>query len=475
MEKHEFVGRDREMKILNDAYLSSEFQLIAIYGRRRIGKTSLISQFCKGKRFVYFPATQTKPETNLKYLSESINESFPEPYPQGTRFKDFRSAILYLADLSKKERLIFVIDEYPYLASSDPSIQSELQHLIDHILDKTQMMLILCGSSMSFMQRQVLGYESPLYGRRTAQIHLLPMSYREVCGFFPQYGPEEIMTVLAVTGGIPAYLSRFDEKLTVDENTERLFFDKSGALFEEPSNLLKQELRNVETYQSILDAIASGCTKVNEIVQTAHIEESGTLIPYLRNLMDLGIITKNISVTDNVNSKNTRYRISDGLFRFWYVFVAKRLVPIAMGLPDIYKTTVKQRMNDFVAPLFEEVSLTVMLADVDFLPVKAGRWWGTDPSTRSQSEIDAVAVSEDGRSIAVGECKYRDQTTELSILKDLQRKSRVFGDADILCYLFSKSDFTDAIFSESEKGNVRLFTLKDIYDAAKISPAKAHN
>ena len=237
-----FYCRQKELKILSKRYDSDKFEFVVIYGRRRIGKTALINEFCKDKKTIYFPALQATAQENLKILSKSIElcknpnaRVFPE-------YSSYQDALEEIENLSKNERIIFVIDEFPYLAKAENSISSRLQHLIDHSWSETKLFFILCGSSMSFMERQVLGYESPLYGRRTAQIYLEALHYNEIKIFNPQLSNEETALVYGITGGVPHYINRLNISKNIDEALLENFFNVSAYLFEEPENLLKQEL-----------------------------------------------------------------------------------------------------------------------------------------------------------------------------------------------------------------------------------------
>ncbi|MCL2878460.1 MAG: ATP-binding protein, partial [Acidobacteria bacterium] len=260
-----FIGREKETGTLNRHYESGNFEFITIYGRRRVGKTTLITEFCKGKKTILFPALESSAKNNLAALSAAIFSCTNPEMSSPPVFEGFQQAFAHIAGLAKTERVILVIDEFPYLAESDRSISSVLQNTIDHKFKDTQLMLILCGSSMSFMEKQVLNYNSPLYGRRTAQIKLLPFRYFVAAKWFPSYSPEEQALAFAALGGIPMYLERFSNNKDVFQNILDSIMHTDAVLFEEPSNLLKQELREPQTYNAIITAIAAGKTKLSEI------------------------------------------------------------------------------------------------------------------------------------------------------------------------------------------------------------------
>jgi AAA+ ATPase superfamily predicted ATPase len=291
-----FVGRKSELELLNKYYNKNNFHLSVIYGRRRVGKTTLINEFCKNKKTVYFVALESTAKENLELLSKQILAVLAPNAPQNS-FPSFYEAVNYIFEYSKTERVIFVIDEYPYLAESDKSVSSVIQAAIDKYQQDSNLFLILCGSSMSFMENQVLGYKSPLYGRRTCQFKIMPFNYFESSEMLYNFSGEDKIILYGITGGIPEYISRIDNSLSVAENAEELIFNPSGRLFEEPSNLLKQELKMPQTYNGIITAIASGSSKLNEIATKTGIETS-QCSNMINTLISLELVRKDYPVTE---------------------------------------------------------------------------------------------------------------------------------------------------------------------------------
>lgn len=236
-----FVGRERELHKLENMYRSDKFECAIIYGRRRVGKTTLINEFCKGKKTIFHVGLESNAKANLESFSRAIFEyTMPDAaaYPF---FRSFDEALLYVGSIVQDQRLVLVIDEYPYLAESERTFSSLLQKHIDHTFRHTRLFIILCGSSMSFMEYQVLGYQSPLYGRRTAQFKILPFTYYEASASFPGFTSEDKALSYGMTGGVPMYTDQIDPKMSMRDNLIERFFDSSAFLFEEPANLLKQE------------------------------------------------------------------------------------------------------------------------------------------------------------------------------------------------------------------------------------------
>lgn len=287
-------------------------------------------------------------------------------------------------------RVMIAIDEYPYLAASYPTISSMLQSHIDGCWKNSRIFLILCGSSMSFMEEQVLGYKSPLYGRRTAQFKIHPFTFFESRQMLMNFSPEEQAILYGVTGGIPEYLSRINEKYSVDENIIQLFFEESGRLFEEPVNLMKQEMREPMTYHSIISAIASGAGKLNEIAAKTGLETSGCS-NQLTSLIALGIVKREVSVTEPVTSRKTLYCLQDSMFLFWYRFVRPNISSISRGVGEqIYRTLVLPQLNDFMGHVFEEICrqylyLPDVYSGLPFSVGEVGRWWGNNSQKKRQA------------------------------------------------------------------------------------------
>ena len=464
-----FVGRHQELEQLNQAYQENNFQFTVIYGRRRIGKTSLINEFLKDKKAIYYVALEENAEDNLKRFSDAI--SILKNTDQGgkEKFANFEECFKEITRLAQEQRVILVIDEFPYLAKAYPTISSMLQSYIDHEFKETNLFLILCGSSMSFMERQVLGYQSPLYGRRTLALKLEPFKLSEAHEMLPKLSKEDAFIINTVCGGVPQYLSYMSDSMSVADNIKKNFLSKSGRLFDEPNNLLQQELRDPTNYNSIINAIASGASKHSKIAQSAHLQ-TGPLTTYLNNLIDLGIVEKKLPVTEQKKSrsKNIVYRICDGMFRFWYTFVGKQADLIERGLTDLAWVKVQKSLSDFMGPEFEKYSQDFMWSqdmNEKIVPnpfIHLGNWWGTDKRTHQQVELDIVGFSDDERDGYFGECKWKNEPISRSVLKKLITNSEIFKYPIKHYYLFSKSSFTDSCQELAEKINCQLFTFEEI-------------
>lgn len=461
-----FYCRKEELESMNKRYDREKFECIIIYGRRRVGKTSLINEFCKDKPTVFFSALNASAQENLDALSKVIYEYKNPESINAPKYQSYEDAFAEITKISNDQRLVFVIDEYPYLAKSENSISSRIQHLIDHSWQYSKLYLILCGSSMSFMENQVLGYESPLYGRRTAQFKVKALTYKEITEFNPELSVENHALIYGITGGVPHYINKLDVADGVDDALKDNLFDTAGYLFEEPENLLKQELREPATYNSIISAIASGASRLNEISTKAGLE-TAVCTKYLKVLLELGILKKETPIEEKLGKK-TIYLIGDNFFRFWYRFVAPNISTISAGrFEKIYNLAVKEHLPDYMGLVFEQMCREYLLRYAEKLPIllsDVGQWWGTDSKTRKEVQIDIVGTPVEGREYIVGSCKYKNEKIGADELELLKNYANVFGKGiKYHYYIFSKGGFTEGLKKMGEAGEVTLLTLEDIY------------
>ena len=315
------------------------------------------------------------------------------------------------------------------------------------------------------MENQVLRYQSPLYGRCTAQFKIMPFDYFDTGKWFPKYSYEDKAVMYGITGGIPMYLEQFSPEKNVKENLLDCIFDKNAMLFEEPSNLLKQELREPATYNAIITAIASGKTKLSEISSTVGLE-TGLCSKYITNLISLGILKKETPVTDP-NSKRPIYLIEDFFFRFWYTFIPNNMAAILSGrIRQAYKESIESRLSDYMGLVFEKMCKDFMLFHDENLPFiigEIGQWWGADSKTKKQVQIDIVAASINKQEGVIGSWKYCNKLIGEDDLKLIQAYAQTMNRFDRCYYfLFSKSGFTSSL-KKCHQPDVRLITLSDLY------------
>lgn len=459
-----FIGRERELNALERLYQSNKFEFAVIYGRRRVGKTALINKFIDDKNSIYFMGVESNAKQNLENLSKSIME-----YVSGTEidsiFSSFQSALEYVFKLSEKERIILAIDEYPYVARSSKSLASTLQLLIDKYKDKSKLMLILCGSSMSYMEDHVLAYKAPLYGRRTAQMKLVPFDFEETCRYFKNFSDEDKALIYGVVGGTPQYLLQIDDNLSVEENIKNTFLNPVSFLYEEPINLLKQEVREPAIYTAVIAAIATGASRMSEISGKVG-EDTNVCSMYLKNLINLGIVQKETPYGEKASRKSV-YSIEDNMFRFWYRFVFENNSIIARGAADLVYKRIEPQLSDYMGKVFEEICRQYLWKQllsgncpVEFASL--GRWWGNNPKEKRQEEIDIMGEQDKNTALFV-ECKWTNEKVELGVLETLVKRSELFNYKTKHYYLFSKSGFTKGCVDKArEMGNVTLVEFSNM-------------
>jgi len=461
-----FIGREMELEDLTSRLNSTRFEMIPIYGRRRVGKTHLLEEFTKDKRAIFCTADQFGEQSNLVQLSRAINEVLA-PESEGSVFATFEEAFESVANYCEKksESLVFIIDEYPYMVQSQSGISSVLQRVIDkRYLKLSNLMLILTGSQMSFMEKQVLGYESPLYGRRTAQIKLLPLSFEESRAFLPNMNEIDFLTVYGLTGGIPLYLSMFDNEKSLADNIKNNVLKRNAFLYEEPQNLLMQELRMPNRYNDILEAIANGATEMRDITGKTHIE-SGNLTKYLSILIDLNIVEKQIPLT-RIGKKKPIYKIKDGLFHFWYRYVPKYKNFIETGRIDTVWKRIELDLVQFTSLIFEDYCKGWILLNDEVLVSEVGSWWGNNPLIRDASsnaeEVDVIGIGLEKDELIIGECKWRNEITDMNVGEKLVERSKFFPYPHKHLFIFSKSRFSNQLVEYGKEHGIRLLTFSEM-------------
>jgi AAA+ ATPase superfamily predicted ATPase len=459
-----FIGREREITALDKLYNSNKFEFAVIYGRRRVGKTALINHFMDDKESIYFMGVESNEKQNLENFSKSIIE-YSSGIEAETSFLSFQAALEYVFKLSERKRLILVIDEYPYVARSSKSLASTLQLLIDKYKDTSKLMLILCGSSMSYMEDEVLAYKSPLYGRRTAQMKILPFSFNEACRYLKNYSDEDKALAYGIVGGTPQYLLQIDDRLSIEDNIKNTYLNPISFLYEEPTNLLKQEVREPAIYTAIITAIAVGASRMSDISNKVG-EDSNICANYLKSLINLGIIKKETPYGEK-SSRKSIYSIKDNMFRFWYRFVPGNNSIIMRGAADIVYKRIEPQLSEYMGAVFEEICKQYLWnlllngnSPVEFSEL--GRWWGNDPIEKKQTEIDIMG-EQDKQTALFGECKWTNEKVDLGVLETLIKRSKLFSYVNVHLYLFSKSGFTKGCIDKAnELGNVSLVTYSDM-------------
>lgn len=482
-----FIGREAELKFLQDRYESGGGQLIVLYGRRRVGKTETLREFCKGKPHVFFSCTQTTDRVQLRNFSGRIlQENIPARKYVST-FDDWETAFRAMLDLPYGEaKKLVVIDEFPYLCRSNPSIPSILQNLWDAEMRESNLMLILCGSAMSFIEKELLAEKNPLYGRATGIYKMKEMGFYDAIQFFPEYSDRDKVLSYAILGGIPYYLRQWDPKLPVSENIKRNILTKGCILYSEVEFLLHQELRETPVYNSIIEAVALGNTKLNAISQKSLLDDTSKTSVYLKNLIELGIIAREFSVDAKVKERASAargtYRLTDNFFRFWYAFGFSNFSQLEDGDADgVYEYVVAPALHQFASFAFEDICREFIRVKqrqnaLPFRYAKLGRWMGkttvrdekADHGLRTaETEIDLLGIDREEKKYLVGECKFKGVPFSYAeYLDTLAKLTPLKKNVTFYYALFSESGFEEKIIAEAAARQTQLYTLAQIVNCS---------
>ncbi|MDO4284637.1 MAG: ATP-binding protein [Eubacteriales bacterium] len=463
-----FIGRQEELQFLEHHYAAAGGQLVVLYGRRRIGKTELLRKFCEGKEHIFYSCTEIPDAQQLASFSERLLSAGLPAARYIRQFSDWESALRSLPELPFSGKKLIVIDEFPYMVKSAPSLPSLLQKLWDESLRHQNILLILCGSSMSFMEKEILSEKNPLYGRASGILKMNEMDFYDAAQFFPRYTPIEKITAYAVLGGTPHYLRQFDDTLSIGENIIRSILTRGSILYSEVEFLLRQELRETAVYNAIIEAVALGNTRLNDLYAKTQIEKN-KLSVYLKNMIALGILQREFPVTAGVKeraaSQRGLYQVVDPFFRFWYAFVFPYLSELEAGDSlGIWQHAIEPELDSFVSRPFEEICRQFLrrLNKQDALPfhfTRIGRWWN------KTDELDIMASDAHSHQFLLGECKYKNSAFSLSDWEKTQHKFSQ-RNAALYYFLFSRSGFTESLAAEAARQNISLKTADDIVNGA---------
>lgn len=472
-----FIGRTRELEFLNDCYRSQKAELVVVYGRRRIGKTELLKEFCKDKANIFYTCREFTDNLQLKSFTDKVHTYHIPAFDYIDCFADWEKAFSTVLHVPTDQKKILVIDEFPYACKVNESIPSILQVLWDEKLQYENIMIILCGSSMSFIEKKLLAEKKPLYGRATGIYKMSPLPYTDAIKFFPNYSDEDKMTAYSILGGIPHYLHQFDPNASIQENVIKKILNKGSALYSEVEFLLRQELREPAVYNTVIESIALGNTAFNDILTSTKIEKSKASV-YLKNLVELGIVKKEVpslkTKNKQISASKGIYVLTDNFFRFWFAFAFRNFTDLERDDAEgVWYNEVEPNLHDFSSKAFEDVCLDYLyiLNKSNKLPFRmstAGRFWGKTNKvidgkpTSIAIEIDILAADKGKSNYILGECKFKNETFDLGELKKLQQKFYFKGTP--YYYLFALSGFTDAVKNEaSTQNNISLFTLSDLF------------
>lgn len=443
-----FIDREDELATLENEYRREGSALVILYGRRRVGKTTLISEFIKDKNALFFLASEESETQNQLAFKERAAEFIHSELLANADVKNWELLFKAIMETPFEKKPIIVIDEFQYIGKSNPAFPSIFQRIWEEVLKDKDVMVILCGSLISMMESQTLAYDSPLYGRRTAQIRLTQIPFRYYPAFFPDKSRREQIELYAVTGGVPKYIEIFSESPDIYTAIGYNILNRSSYLYDEPNFLLQQEVTEVGSYFSVIRAIATGHSKLSAIASALEVKQTN-LSKYLKTLIDLDILEREVPVTvDNPEkSKMGLYKIKDNYLRFWFAFVYPNRSYIESGHREIVLNKIRNSfISGQVAYVYEDVCREQMwtLSAEGVWPFqfsKIGRWWD------AHHEIDVVALDPEGGNMILGECKFWRDPVGVNVLRALEEKesnvSWKKNNRQVWYILFSASGFTD--------------------------------
>ncbi len=463
----QLIDRESEMETLQNEYNRNGSSLVIMYGRRRVGKTTLISEFIKDKPALFFLASEESEAQNRNAFKDKAADFLESELLKNADIKNWEVIFKTIADTSFDSKPVIVIDEFQYIGKSNPAFPSIFQRIWEETLKDKPVMVILCGSLISMMKSQTLSYNSPLYGRRTAQIRLKQIPFRYYQEFFPGKNRRELIEMYSVTGGVPKYIELFSETDDIYKSIQRCVLNRSGYLYDEPHFLLQQEVTEIGSYFSIIKAIAAGNSKLSAISTVLEIKSTG-LTKYLKTLIDLDILEREVPVTEEnpEKSKKGLYRIKDNYIRFWFAFVYPNMSFIESGNSRIVMNKIRKGLiSGHTAFVYEDVCRERMwdLNAEDCWPFhfsKIGRWWD------GKNEIDIAAIDPEEKNLILGECKFWQEPVGINIFRELEQKS---GSVDwqkqnrhVWFVLFSSAGFTEELKElAAERDDLLLFDETD--------------
>jgi len=459
-DQHIFIDREEEISFLEEKWRSRKPQLIVIWGKRRVGKTELVRRFLEGRPHLYFLAESTNDRDQLERFSRAVGELFQEPLLETRGFSSWEEGLRFLA--RRRERLALVLDEFPYLIQANRGITTLFQRLWDEELSRSRLFLVLMGSSVGMMESEVLGYRAPLYGRRTGQWKVQPLSFSQASLFRPGRPFEDRVMHYAVAGGIPAYWTLFSPRKDFRRNLRDHVLRKGEFLYDEVEFILREELREPRFYFSILQAMAQGKRRISEITNATGIPQP-TANKYLGVLIDLDIVEREVPATEEkpAKSKKGLYRIRDQFFDFWFRFVLPRRGDLEMGRLDSACDRIMGELPQYLGGVYERIAMETLRRHEKelFTFERLGRWWDRN------REIDILALNREENRALVAEVKWSERPVGVEVYRGLREKAEAAFRGrfrpEIDYVLFSQKGFTPGMLKAARAENILLFRGTD--------------
>lgn len=470
----DFVGRTYELTYLNRLYTQAGSALCVVYGRRRIGKTRLLTHWLETNALsgFYWIATDTSPTALLRSFSQALYHQVHRipPADVGFSYYDWDEAFRELARCAQQspQKLVVILDEFTYAIEAYPDLTHKLQAAWDQMLKQTPLLLVLSGSQIGMMEDEILAHRSPLYGRATGLLQVRQWPFRDVRAAFPQYDVEACVALYSVLGGVPYYLEQLDPQLTVVENIIQHVMQSPLLVQDEPRLLLHDHFQQPGLYTAIIGQVANGESSPKAIAEALGLE-LGTVGNYLNTLVRIGFLERETPATARYpeRTRRSRYRVTDPYLRFYHRFLAPQLPFLMRGAYRAVWSTIEQHWRAFVGThTFEElcrewIYVAAELGQLPFLPQQVGSHWS------KTEQIDVVAINWDAAAVLYGECKWKRESafTLSEVEKLLERAAQVeltthSGRPLEKHYIFfSRSGFTDSARTAAEALDAQLVDL----------------
>ncbi|MCA9965319.1 MAG: ATP-binding protein [Anaerolineales bacterium] len=423
-----FIGRKQEINALNSYWQRAEAALLIVYGRRRVGKTRLLTHWLAQESIPHALYWVAQPSAAVEQLRQFSQALYRFENPTGTPLETFsyqswEQALEQVARLAEKQRFTLIIDEFTYLLTRTPELAGLFQNMWDHLLKQRNLLLVLCGSHLGMMKKHVLSYQAPLYGRAAAQLHVQPLPFGVTHNYFPQYDAAERVALYAMFGGIPAYWERLDQSLSISENIRQQLLTPNNLMQAEPRLLLQDFVREPDNYIAIFSAIANGYRTQKEMMAFTGLAQ-GHISSYLAVLESAGFIERRVPITAGPQSRQSRYHITDPYLRFYYRFLATRQSQLALGVQEPALAEIKRHLLDFIGTYtWEEICREWVLragaaGDIPYLVDQVGSYWD------KKVQVDVVGINRMEKTLILGECKWSPKEMEANVLTTLVQKTK---------------------------------------------------
>jgi Predicted ATPase (AAA+ superfamily) len=456
----EFIGRLKELSKLNDLFSDPESKSVAIYGKRRVGKTALIKEFCKGKRAIFFTCLEISEQSNIEsmhiVLSSLTNEKIPE-------FKSFLTVLETLKKMDYPEKTVIILDEFPYLAGAAKYVPSALQAFIDHVLPTINAMLIISGSSIHSMKREISDMDRPLFGRFENRMEIKPLSYLECREFHPTMSDEDYLRTYMTVGGIP-YYHKIMKESSYEDCVLRNFLKENSPLYDEITGIIGRELSPIITFTDIIKSIADGINRISDIANKIGISLK-LCRTYIDELISLDIVEQ-VNLVAN-SPKRPVFYIKDPIIGFYFAVVQKNIGLINTMRPKEIYTQIFNDIDTLMGHSFEGLCKEYIVMNYSCRNV--GTWRGRAGTENVDIDIVAEIIENDNNVALLCECKFRKRITKIDAYSTLKQRSKfISGYNNVRYIIFSLSEFDEELIDVANADNLlELVGVKDLLKTAE--------